>query len=140
MQASGKALHKLAHLNIQVSVPRPIPVMQHVWRISKNILFSELPPYHPFPLHSSLPEREREGKKLLSPVTAKWGSVFRPTLIQVLPEQHINTLTTHIYTHTHISNKAESPWGIQRKLLVNEVCYNNLLLSGKLRGNERTVM
>lgn len=97
------------------------------------------PPIIHFPFIPAF-QREREGKKLLSPVTAKWGSVFRPTLIQVLPEQHINTLTTHIYTHTHISNKAESPWGIQRKLLVNEVCYNNLLLSGKLRGNERTVM
>lgn len=37
----------LLHLNIQVSVPGPIAVMQYVWRISKNILFSELPPYHP---------------------------------------------------------------------------------------------
>ena len=50
----------LLHLNIQVSVLMPIVVMQHVRRISKNILFSEFPPYHPFPLQSNLPEREKK--------------------------------------------------------------------------------
>lgn len=111
-------LVNLLHLNIQVSVPLPIAVMQHVWRISKNILFSELPPYHPFPLQTNVPERE---EKWPTAATAKWGSTFKPTLIQVLSEQHINTLTTHKYTHT--SNKAESLWGIQGKLLLQSGKY-----------------
>ena len=58
------------------------------------------PPIIHFPFN--LPEREREREKLPTAATAKRGSVFKPTLIQVLSEQHINTSThTHSHTHTH---------------------------------------
>ena len=108
-QAPERLCINLLYLNIQVSVPRQIAVTQHVWRISKSILFSELPPDHPFPLNPTLQREE----KLPTPATAKWGGTHSNA---VLSEQHI-----HTHTHTHTSNRPESPSGNKGKLLVSGV-------------------
>lgn len=99
--------------------------MQHVWRISKNILFSELPPYHPFPLHSSLPERERGEKTPLSSHSQMGECIQTHTNPSPSRTAHKHFDNTHIHTHTHKqqswvtlgdSKKALGEWSLLQQL------------------------
>lgn len=91
-QAAERLCINLLYLNIPVSVPRQIAVMQHVWRISKSILFSELPPDHQFPLNPTLQREE----KLPTPATAKWGEHIQTQFSQNSTCTHTHTQATEL--------------------------------------------
>lgn len=94
-----RVLHKLVHLNIQVSAPIALEMTQQDRNVSKNILSSELRHYQPFPFQSNLQQR---GK------TAKKWTEFKPSPLR-------NYLLT--LSHTHRVMKLSHPGGFRENSL-----------------------
>lgn len=119
----------LVHLNIQVSVPRPLAVMQQVWNTYQRTSCS--PPPSSIP-PSIQPSRERKNCPLQPQPTG--GSYSNPVLSETA-HKHFDNKNTH--THTHKQQSWVTPGHSEnRKHFMSVVLYNNLLLSGKYIGEK----
>lgn len=104
----------LVHLNIQVSVPRPLAVMQQVWNTYQRTSCSPPPPpHHPSPLQSNLPER---GKTAHSSHSQLGGRIQNPVLSETA-HKHFDNKNTH--THTQ-ATKLSHPRAFRKQKTLHE--------------------